>query len=65
MFMNGRRPYYALNSQRSNAFRRLHRYGSAQRKAPCALVATYGPTNTPQWSRLRPLTVQYYEKIPL
>lgn len=34
MFMNSRPPYYALNSQRSNAVRRLHRYGSAQRKAP-------------------------------
>ena len=33
MFMNGRRAYYALNRQRSNAVRRLHRYGSAQRKA--------------------------------
>ena len=36
MFMNSRRAYYALNRQGSNAVRRLHRYGSAQRKAPPA-----------------------------
>lgn len=48
MFIHGRRPYYALNSHRSIAFRRLHRYGSAQRKAPCALMENNGVTNTPQ-----------------
>ena len=34
MFLNSRRSYHALSSQRSNAVRQLHRYGSAQRKPP-------------------------------
>jgi hypothetical protein len=34
MLTNSRRAYYALSRQRSNAVRRLHRYGSAQRKPP-------------------------------